>query len=248
VATAVERALELTHKEIHSPDAIREEIHRLQSLFDKMLPVEVEARKKMKEQITLLEESHNISGISLPILDPVVLTWRNGRKRGIPTPTFAPVPIQQGRVVFAARRNSRRFTTGIDSNANTDLTGLSYTAWSDVRSAVIRKARRREDHVVKFSYTFGGVIPDESRQMILTEQRLARWDSLFLLAETQSKEWAYDATIDHNARRQRKADRARRRELWLDPIIVGVRNSRMFVIDTFDPTSLEAYVASEFTS
>jgi hypothetical protein len=77
---------------------------------------------------------------------------------------------------------------------------------------------------------FSGVIPAETKEKIRDATADQVFSDIRLLAET---EWSLD--VHPNPR-------------YADPIVVGLVNCEMWVIDVFDPTPLEDYIAREFTS
>lgn len=77
---------------------------------------------------------------------------------------------------------------------------------------------------------FTGVIPADTKKKIREAQVSRAFDDIRLLAEA---EWAVQSTPS---------------PLYADPIVVGLVEDEMWVIDVFDPTPLEEYIAREFTT
>jgi hypothetical protein len=88
------------------------------------------------------------------------------------------------------------------------------------------------------TYRFRGAIPDETRAKIRSVHR--SFEQVYLLAETTPESWRLE--------RVGKSFRQQVRDLWDDPLVVGYAAGTLWLIDSFDPTPLEQYVASEFTS
>lgn len=93
-------------------------------------------------------------------------------------------------------------------------------------------------HTIKSSTTtitapFRGVIPMEQRQFLTTENRRRRFDSISLIAE--APEWKLHNEIVHMP-------------VSKDPLIIGVKGKECFLLGKFDVTTIEEYVAKEFTS
>lgn len=77
---------------------------------------------------------------------------------------------------------------------------------------------------------FSGLIPAETKEKIREAQSSAVFSDIRLLAETS---WKLQETPQ---------------PFYADPIVIGLVDAEMWVIDVFDPTPLEDYIAREFTT
>ncbi len=73
------------------------------------------------------------------------------------------------------------------------------------------------------------VVPSETKERIRDARKYFRRKDLFFISETKPEDW--------NVNRH-----------TICPLVVGVKNERCYLIDKFDSTKLEDYVADEFTS
>jgi hypothetical protein len=87
------------------------------------------------------------------------------------------------------------------------------------------------------SYLWQGVIPTEARAKIREAEALGVFDGIYLLAETDRSEWNVRTRI-------RPFERPR---LQFDPLVVGYKDNQLWLITKFDPTTVEKYVAEEFS-
>jgi hypothetical protein len=83
--------------------------------------------------------------------------------------------------------------------------------------------------------TFQGIIPQKTKEVI--QEHKSRFDQIYILAEVDS--W-----------RELHLERSLPSQLNVDPLVLGYINGsqHFYVLDKFDITPLEHYVASEFTN
>jgi len=83
-------------------------------------------------------------------------------------------------------------------------------------------------HLTNIISRFNGIIPYETRQKIEKSMDFFKKNELYIIAETKPEEWSNEKII------------------YKDPLLVGEKYDACFLIDHFNTTSLEHYVASEF--
>lgn len=74
--------------------------------------------------------------------------------------------------------------------------------------------------------------------------------AVYLLADAPTEAWRFKSTVETIAdrRSRRAAARAERRERWLDPLVLGYGNKKLWVLGAFDATAIEEYIQAEFVS
>jgi hypothetical protein len=105
--------------------------------------------------------------------------------------------------------------------------------YKDVAEALGGLARFGSFHNVwhyGLNATFSGVIPLETKEKIREAQRSQAFEDIRVLAEA---DWSLERYAN---------------PYYADPIVVGLVEGQMWVIDVFDPTPLEEYIAKEFTT
>jgi hypothetical protein len=101
------------------------------------------------------------------------------------------------------------------------ITGGTMISWDGPWATVTSRHTER----VRLSTKFSGIIPAEVRQRIRDTKQC--FDKTLLIQEVV--EW--NATVERIA----------------DPLVIGVKNGVHYLVDRFDTTSLEDYVAREFS-
>ena len=95
----------------------------------------------------------------------------------------------------------------------------------------LREKGKYENKYVRLISYFNALIPQETK----TKIKKARWDfstyNLFFISETKPEEWNIEEGIK-----------------TMDPLVIGVKDDKCYLIDKFDTTPLEEYVIQEFTS
>lgn len=111
---------------------------------------------------------------------------------------------------------------------------LCYLAIGTVLGIVSGLVRSEYQSIYDLRTYFSGVVPSKIRKMINDAALEKEFDKLLLVQEVQ--EWTINKeTISPPVR------------AW-DPLLVGVKAGKAFLLAQFDTTSLEEYVAKEFTS
>lgn len=86
-----------------------------------------------------------------------------------------------------------------------------------------------------YTHSFNGVLPNEIRNIVKNER--GGFDSIFLVEE------AYDWKIKHS-----EEEIVTKVPRNVDPILVGFKNERAFVLAKFDVSPLEQHLLSEFSA
>ena len=99
----------------------------------------------------------------------------------------------------------------------------------------MEKNNKRVDYNSSYTHSFNGVLPNEIRNIVKNER--GAFDSIFLVEE------AYDWKIQHSD--EEIVTKVPRN---VDPILVGFKNERAFVLAKFDVSPLEQHLLSEFSA
>ncbi len=101
--------------------------------------------------------------------------------------------------------------------------------YEDVIGRLFTRATSKQVNLDLTSH-FTGIFPVEIRQVI--RQAKTKFDQVFIIAEAQKWELTESkpVVVPHNA----------------DPLVVGWKNNKLYLIDSFDLTTVENYVRSEF--
>jgi hypothetical protein len=84
---------------------------------------------------------------------------------------------------------------------------------------------------VRFTSTLNVILPEKTKAKLQESTKLFKKENLFFIAETKPEEW-----------------NAQFFTYPIDPLLVGVINDKCYLIDSFNATPLENYVAIEWTS
>lgn len=158
-----------------------------------------------------------------------VLTWRKTSpallaKFAIPLPEVALFGLDQNTVRISA---SWPHMGEMNPSLPHSLMNLYEDVWSQLGSISSSGGFHRNVGIVA---AFTGVIPLETKAKIREAETSGVFSDIRVLAET---EWAVNVVPI---------------PFYADPIVVGLVGDEMWVIDIFDPTSLEDYIAREFTT
>lgn len=180
----------------------------------------------IKREVSAQHVSRNERREALPVLDPVVLTWRHSRHPyGVPVPKLALIEIQA----------TSKAEFYIHQDGHTRHLTVAGDPYADVMAGLQRWRRRADVHHVELTYTYTGTIPPDIRTTIRDEA--PNFSKVFLLADAPLDSW--------EAKRGEKIIRPKIRHL--DPLVLGYLHDTFVVLGKFDPTPLEEYVAAEFT-
>jgi hypothetical protein len=123
---------------------------------------------------------------------------------------------------------NNKFSVGVTSNPHAP----TYDAW--VRPFFLPKVIKKplmENVALPFAYYATSYlnigVPEETKEKISKAKKEFGRRNLFFVAETKPEDW--------NVQVQTK-----------DPLVIGVRKKRAYLLDQFDTTPLENYVAREF--
>lgn len=97
---------------------------------------------------------------------------------------------------------------------------------------IVRRASNSLRISRSFTHTFSGLVPDNVRDLIMSEKR--NFDSITLIEES------YNWNINDSIKIQKKPNP--------DPLIVGRKNNIHYLLTKFDVTPLENLIATEFTA
>jgi hypothetical protein len=216
-------------------EAVNCEVGRLNREVRMMFGIEADAvmaiNQKLRDlqRMQLKHRAHQRFADVKHKIDLEVLTWRK------------PEPLHYGKSVipqpevglFGLTQPWLRLSSTFNGTANwtPKLSPHISKMYGDVASALSELDNSTTHHMSHhISASFSGVVPTETRQKIFAAQTSKAFTDVRILAETS---WTLEATPV---------------PFYADPIVVGLVDDEMWVIDIFDPTPLEDYIAREFTT
>lgn len=211
----------------HDKEELEAEIVRQRQLRTGLMGVEVRASQQIDvniAQLSALVKREELRGKigDLPRVDPVVLTWRKKIKvhgNVIPVPELALYSLHHPTLKLRVEWVGRE-------NWTPDLPDFAIAAYKDTVDALAKTIDSGHSQAFTLTTTYDGVIPAETKEKIREAEE--QFEDVRLLAEAPN--WSVHIEPRH-----------------VDPIVVGIAAETMWVIDIFDPTPVEEYVASEFT-
>lgn len=256
MSTTIERALAAAttlKREEGDTVELNAELLRLDTARSRLLPFEATARAELTERIENVQTTLKMIRVAesldnLPRLDPVVFSWTKPQKSprrtwygaaSMDVPALAYIPIDKTELRLTIENDG---DVWINERGHRGPNGVPNPV-AEQYATVMRGLRGHYNGwKMTLSYSYPGVVPEGIREIIATEyepipydtsrKRLRRFDDLAFVCEVDS--W--------------KVDIEQRPRFNLDPILVGVKNDDCWVLGSFDPTTLESYIASEFTT
>lgn len=233
--SAINNALGLARVHDADLEAITLEAASLKQKHERLLPVEAEARQRIRGVMKDLELEAQRSKFSqvkgLSTIPWEVLSWRRYKTLGfregaIPVPVFAMIDITDTN----AKMN---FTSYSGNDVTMHLPTEARRQYKDVIEALEiasnPKLWWRRSQKLSINYTHGGVMPIEIRDKIGGLR--GAFENIYLLCETQPEHWQV---------------KQQREPITIDPLVVGYKHDCLWVIDVYDPTPTELYVSLEF--
>jgi len=210
---------------------------------ERLLPVEHRAIKLLTDEIAKVEaEIHNSNAaktaVDCAMIDPVVFSWTRrqhawGRAKGwlprvqLDVPSLAYLPLDKAAISIKVDIWGTRH-----DEYQPEPPECVLHEWQKIVNGIRSQLSPNKVLSVRLTYSYHGVVPERIRQIINKEEREARFDALGLVCDAY---WDI-SRIDAPPRK------------LLDPILVGVKDDSLWVIEAFDPTPLESYIANEFTA
>lgn len=225
------------HVVVPSSRFTADHLRHMEQRMNAFLPVEQEAKTRAEQEYVKardgLRSAHLTQELGYPMLGLEPLSWTNKGKHGILYPKLALVSFSNPNFVVEARSNSGSPWSRFPS---ADLPEKLRTAYEpaarSLRQYVVARPWRESAQI---QFTFSGVIPDETRVKIA--DALATFGrEMYMLVDAPVESWKLST------------ERKERPRLDLDPLVVGFRHDRLFLIDSFDPTPIEKYIEMEFTA
>lgn len=223
---------------------VEQEAGELSRRSQLLLPVERDTKRAIEERMEVLKRETEISLFAektgLPLLSKEVLTWRNTKsvvyKAGALKSKAISIPVPRLALIDVTWEKSAITWSSEDDYYNKKQTSsqlpddLKEIYW-DVQGALQSyRALAKSDLTMWFAYT--GAIPDSTREKI-QKARSTHFNKVFLLCDAPLDQWKLDVSPIPAPP---------------DPIVVGHACEELWVIDVFDPTPVEEYVALEFSS
>lgn len=265
MSKTIERALSTAvtvYEDVSHREDLLNEAERLVEMRKTLLPVEEASRRELEQRVdVLLREAHRLEiaeTLDKPaVLDPIVFSWTNtvpgwkadgkgpfnfkqGRWVEIEVPALAYIPLSRSDLTLATDSWGHVEVNGWRSTERSFPPAV-YDHYFETMQSIRALDRER---AVTLTYTYSGVLPDNVRQIVRDEtrtddygkSRLKRFDELALVCD--ASKWDIQT---------QKAPPPPPPAVW-DPILVGILKGDFWILATFDPTPLEQYIASEFSS
>jgi hypothetical protein len=214
---------------------MQEELDALLATEKHLLPMEERAKARLKERVTQLDLAIRQATFTEKLIPLEVLGWR--WPSGLPK--VAPLSLGLPGFNITARNDE----WGARSvSLSPTLPEKMAAMYADVMKAAESRCVRAES-MWSCTYTFDGMIPMHARKAAVAAQESKRYEQLFMLVETPEKAWKIEKKRGLFFGRTRKFLAS----VAADPIIVGWAAEAMWVIEKFDLTTLEQYIADEFS-
>lgn len=236
IAQALAKAQKpLTTNELEELKTLR---GRLTAKMDSLMGVELKGKMALDKKIREIEEKERLT---LPehlreykILDLSVLQIRDilGMPRLVP---FS-LNTSEWQVGYSRSGNGHGYPIQAPNFTDNALTNRVFANYTDLIEKARRVCNAEKIGDAYFKATFAGVIPDKAREIIQNGKKLPDVEQVFLIADVTGEVQFHDETTP--------------RPQNLDPIICGwvPKSKQVIILGVFDPTKLENWVASEFTS
>lgn len=254
--SAIEQCLTLA--ETASETSLRgdaEKLARLEALDQTLFGAEAEAKQALAVEITeirsRLARQSFASKTNYPRIPLEVLAWRH-KAYTYPenyffsllcarAPKLALVSLHEPTITFTADNRSRLST-------NPWLPDPIRNVYAPLGES-LAKVVSIDGRDVELTFTFKGMIPSSTRAKIEAAAPdfpagIDRYNyprelsGIYLLVESTPDQWR----IRHSGRAWSNL-----RDVLADPLVVGYRDNALWLIDSFDPTPLETYIATEFS-
>jgi len=163
-------------------------------------------------------------------LSTEVLTWRykEGKNKGYPA--FMVIDLNDSAGVFTLNGNASywgKASVEVYMRSGTFLEPF----YQDLTSILVNQSfwQRFEGEysLTKISASFAGVLPDDTLTRIQVAKAQNLFESILLIAQVD--QWSTETV-----------------RVTTDPLIVGLRDGKLFIIDKFDLKPLETYAAEQF--
>lgn len=239
------RVLEAASKRLTPlPEITQEDIDGLVEKCNRLRPIERSAKLQLERQIRVAAVAKRFPHGS--ILNQDVLRWRwplrhlKANILRVPVPKLALINLSDPTFFLERLEKSKQESSTLPS-------GLIERAYGDVIKQLNRATAFGRRYTL--SFTWDGVIPQASTEVIQeAEEFFGLYETkeygkssrprVYFLAEAPFDGWIVDSERSPRPPRPR----------YVDPLIIGHHGENLYVVGSFDPTPLEHYIASEFTS
>lgn len=239
--SAVKEAVKLAAPAEGDFATIEREAVELSARAKRLLPVEQHAKTAISNRMAELrlqtERLKIARDTGCPMIPLDILGWTAefhvkiaGKLFGadLLRPQLAIVPVEDGQAGMQIRANDGWWEIRPNS-----IPKPITEQYASVGQRLIRAAKA-SDHRIEMTYRYKGVIPDSTRDKI--DEHRNHFDRMYLVCDAPESEWSIDT--ERNPRPPRLQ--------YLDPIVVGYAAETLWMIDVFDPTPIEEYIAMEW--
>ncbi len=217
--------------------AYKKEIDRLEAEKRKRLPLETEVLKEIDQRIEKLDgQLFNIVVADAGYPEQFSyqpLGWRysqgNENKKGLPA--FMVLDVNSETSVFSIEGTAEAGTAS-SPKVSPELPPVIAHYYSDLDERLVTRSliTGRIAATLTISGSFTGVVPEKQLESIEKAKSTVLFENIFLICQVE--EWSLTSTPTPIP--------------LLDPLIVGFAQGKLWLIDKFDPTSLEQYAAEQF--
>jgi len=245
--TGLDTVVQQYAREVKPRDAcdIDQEIEALSRKAEQLLGIEQDLRRELWAKENALREEKRACVLDLKYkrLDPTFLkmTLKSRKREKVgPLPAFAVFSTRSAECKISVEVAEFSRQTKVSLENLTPQSMIDYcdlSALERVAAELCEKERSRFRRYsgasvkVSISTKFTGAIPDEVREKIRAAESSGEFDEVMLIAEVP--EWKIDQTVVLVPKG--------------DPLVVGKKGELLWLIDAFDTTPIEEYVAKEFT-
>lgn len=218
--------------------AFKQEIDRLKAEKRKRLPLETEVIKGISQRIEKLDEQlFNIimadSGYPEQFsYQPLGWRYAQGSENKKGLPAFLVLDVNSETSVFSIEGATDNGNQASPPKVSPELPSTIAYYFSDLDERLVTRSliSGRIVATLTISGSFTGVVPEKQLDVIEKAKSTGLFENIFLICQVE--EWSLTSTPTPIP--------------LLDPLIVGFARGKLWLIDKFDPTSLEQYAAEQF--
>lgn len=206
----------------------------------RLVPAEAEATREVAQRLRIAQRDLARAGLAskystAKVLSLEPLTWTNSisrRRHNIAVPKLALLPLHESKVAI----KSPQYWNG---NFHVQWRG-EHTAYPGIINAIyhpisegLQKAQRSHEKLW-LEWEFKHAIPDSVKMLIADVAPTRDFECIYLLCDAPVEEWKLESIQEPKP------------PVLVDPLLVGWACESLWLLDAFDPTPLEEYIASEF--
>ena len=217
---------------------LKKEVDRLKTEKRRRLPIETDLLKDISERIEKLDEKlfhFNMADAGYPeqfSFQPLGWRYTQGGENKKGLPVFMVLDVNSESSVFSIEGVTDGVNEASLPKVSPELPPRIVYYYSDLDERLITRSllSGRIVATLTISGSFTGVVPEKQLGVIEKAKSTGLFENIFLICQVD--EWSLTSTPTPIP--------------LLDPLIVGFARGKLWLIDKFDPTSLEQYAAEQF--